>query len=105
MSVFGNSQKTTTRPVASGESGLTFARRMGATRKFAGIPCGRWSKWGILAFWVVVVAVAGPLAGKLNNAQKNDASQWLPKNAESTKVLNQAKAFVPSDVVPALVVY
>ena len=78
---------------------------MSRTRKFAGIPCGRWSKWGILAFWVVVVAVAGPLAGKLNSARKNDASQWLPKNAESTKVLNEAKAFVSSDVTPAVVVY
>jgi len=105
MSIFGNSQKTTTRPVANGESGLTFAGRMGATRKFAGLPCGHWSKWGILAFWIVVVAVAGPLAGKLNSAQKNDASQWLPKNAESTQVINLTKQFTSTDIVPAVVVY
>jgi len=78
---------------------------MSRTRKFAGLPCGRWSKWGILAFWIVVVAVAGPLAGKLNGAQKNDASQWLPKNAESTQVLNLTKQFVSSDTFPAVVVY
>jgi putative drug exporter of the RND superfamily len=78
---------------------------MSAGQRLARIPCGRWSKWGILAFWLVVVAVAGPLAGKLNSAQKNDASAWLPKNAESTQVVDLAKRFVPTDTFPAVVVY
>ena len=65
----------------------------------------RWSKWVVLAFWVVAFAVAGPLADKLNSAQKNDASAWLPKNAESTQVVDLAKRFVPSDTFPAVVVY
>jgi RND superfamily putative drug exporter len=52
-----------------------------------------------------VFAVASPLAGKLNSAQKNDASSWLPKNAESTRVVDLAKRFTPPDVFPALVVY
>jgi RND superfamily putative drug exporter len=52
-----------------------------------------------------VFAVAGPLAGKLNSAQQNDASAWLPNNAESTQVVELAKRFTPSDVFPALVVY
>src|SRR6266542_4873126 len=78
---------------------------MGAVQRIARIPCGRWSKWGVLAFWLVVVAVAGPLAGKLNSAQKNDASAWLPKNAESTQVVDLAKRFTPSDTFPAVVVY
>jgi RND superfamily putative drug exporter len=59
----------------------------------------------VLAFWVVVVAVAGPLAGKLNSAQKNDASSWLPHNAESTQVVDLARRFTPSDTFPAVVVY
>ncbi len=59
----------------------------------------------MLAFWFVVCAVALPLSGKLNSAQKNDASSWLPKNAESTQVVDLAKKFTPSDVFPALVVY
>jgi putative drug exporter of the RND superfamily len=59
----------------------------------------------VLAFWVVVVAVAGPLAGKLNSAQKNDASSWLPHNSESTQVIDLAKRFTPSDTFPAVVVY
>jgi RND superfamily putative drug exporter len=59
----------------------------------------------VLAFWIAVLVVAQPLAGKLNSAQKNDASSWLPKNAESTQVVDLAKRFTPSDVFPAVVVY
>jgi putative drug exporter of the RND superfamily len=78
---------------------------MSGARRIAALPCGRWSKWVVLGFWVVVFAVAGPLAGKLNSAQQNDASAWLPNNAESTQVVELAKRFSPSDVFPALVVY
>jgi RND superfamily putative drug exporter len=59
----------------------------------------------VLGFWIAVFAVAGPLAGKLNSAQQNDSSAWLPKNAESTQVVELAKRFTPSDIFPALVVY
>jgi putative drug exporter of the RND superfamily len=76
-----------------------------ATRGIAGLVCGRWSKWAVLALWIAVVAVAGPLAGKLNGAQQNDASAWLPKDAESTRVIELAKRFTPSDTLPAVVVY
>ncbi|HTE69137.1 MAG TPA: MMPL family transporter, partial [Actinomycetes bacterium] len=76
-----------------------------ATRRIAGLVCGRWTKWTVLALWIAVVAVAGPLAGKLNGAQQNDSSAWLPNNAESTQVVDLAARFTPSDVFPALVVY
>jgi RND superfamily putative drug exporter len=78
---------------------------MSGTRRIASLTCGRWTKWAVLAFWIVVVVVAWPLAGKLNSAQKNDASAWLPKNAESTQVVDLSKKFTPSDTFPAVVVY
>ena len=78
---------------------------MSWARRIAGLPCGRWSKWVVLVFWIAVFAVAGPLAGKLNSAQQNDSSAWLPHNAESTQVVELAKRFSPSDIFPALVVY
>jgi putative drug exporter of the RND superfamily len=78
---------------------------MNAARRIAALPSGRWSKWVVLGFWIVVFAVAGPLSAKLNSAQQNDSSAWLPNNAESTQVVELAKRFVPSDVFPALVVY
>jgi len=59
----------------------------------------------VLLFWIVVVAAAWAPAQKLNSAQQNDASAWLPNNAESTQVVDLAERFTPSDVFPALVVY
>jgi RND superfamily putative drug exporter len=60
----------------------------------------------VLLFWAAVFFFfAGPLAAKLNSAQQNDSSAWLPKNAESTQVVELAKQFTPSDIFPALVVY
>ena len=70
-----------------------------------GVPAGRRTKWLVLVFWLVVVAVAGPLSGKLTGAEKNDASAWLPPKAESTQVLNLRSHFVSPNVYPAVVVY
>ncbi|HSO54533.1 MAG TPA: MMPL family transporter, partial [Actinomycetes bacterium] len=74
-------------------------------RRIAGLPSGRRTKWVVLLFWIAVLAVAGPLSAKLNSAQENDSSAWLPNNAESTQVVELAERFAPSDVFPALVVY
>jgi putative drug exporter of the RND superfamily len=78
---------------------------MSGVRRIASLPSGRRTKWVVLAFWIALFAVAGPLAGKLNSAQQNDSSAWLPHNAESTQVVELAKQFSPSDIFPALVVY
>jgi RND superfamily putative drug exporter len=66
---------------------------------------GRKTKYLVVLFWLVVVAVAGPLAGKLTGAQKNDAKSWLPGNAESTKVLDQQSAFQSPNTLSAVIVY
>jgi len=58
-----------------------------------------------VAIWVIVVAVAGPLGGKLNGAEKNDAKAWLPAAAESTKVLDLQARFQSPNIFPAVVVY
>jgi len=47
-------------------------------RRLAEIPGGSWTKWLVMGFWVVVVAVVFPLSAKLTHAEKNDASAWLP---------------------------
>ncbi len=78
---------------------------MERARRITALSCGRWSKWFVLVFWIAVFAVAWSFAGKLDSAQKNDASSWLPKNAESTQVVELAKRFTPSDTFPAVVVY
>jgi putative drug exporter of the RND superfamily len=67
--------------------------------------CGRRTKWVIVAFWLLVVVALGSLAGKLQGAEKNDASSYLPGSAESTQELNEQAAFQSKNYNPALVVY
>jgi RND superfamily putative drug exporter len=78
---------------------------MSRLRKIAEIPAGSWTKWVVVGFWVVVLVITFPLAGKLMGAEKNDASQWVPAAAESTKVLNLQAHFQSPNIFPAVVVY
>jgi RND superfamily putative drug exporter len=78
---------------------------MNGVGKIAQFPCGRRTKWLVVAFWILVLVVAGPLAGKLTGAQKNDAVEWLPQSAESTKVFKLSEQFGTADEAPAVVVY
>jgi RND superfamily putative drug exporter len=74
-------------------------------RRFAEIPVGSWTKWVVVGFWVVAVAVAYPLSGKLTGAEKNDASAWLPASAESVKVLGVQSRLQPPNTYSGVVVY
>src|SRR5215469_11685102 len=78
---------------------------MSALRGLVRAPADRRIKWLVLVCWVVLVAVAGPLSGKLTGAEKNDSSAWLPPKAESTQVLNLRSHFVSPNVYPAIIVY
>ncbi len=69
------------------------------------IICGRRTKWVVVAFWLLVVVALGSLAGKLQGAEKNDASAYLPGSAESTQELNEQAIFQSKNYNPALVVY
>ncbi|HEY6889851.1 MAG TPA: MMPL family transporter [Solirubrobacter sp.] len=69
------------------------------------IPAGRTTKWIVL---VVVVLIYGGLAsqaGKLEGAQKNESSSWLPAAAESVKALDAVKRFPGGELAPAVIVY
>jgi len=70
----------------------------------AHLVCGRRAKWVVVAVWIVLLVALGPLARKLSGAEKNDAASWLPGSAESTKVLDLQKKFVPQSS-PAVVVF
>jgi putative drug exporter of the RND superfamily len=73
---------------------------MRAARRLAWLVCGRWTKWIVLALWVVILALALPLAGKLTGVEKNDNSAWLPGSAEATKVLDRQHTFQSQDTLP-----
>jgi RND superfamily putative drug exporter len=66
---------------------------------------GRRSKWAVLVFWLLMVVALGSLASKLTGAEQNDAKSWLPSNAESTKVIDEQKAFQSPNRFTAVVVY
>jgi RND superfamily putative drug exporter len=66
---------------------------------------GRRTKYLVLLFWVLLIAAAGPLAGKLSGVEKNDAKSWLPGKAESTVVLDEQKAFRSPNTIEAVVIY
>jgi putative drug exporter of the RND superfamily len=76
----------------------------GVSRLIAFI-CGRRTKWIVVAFWLLVVVALGSLAGKLQGAEKNDASAYLPSSAESTQELNEQSIFQSKNYNPTLVVY
>ncbi len=71
----------------------------------AGWVTHRYAKFAVVAFWLVVVALLGPLAGKLTGVQNNEAKSWLPAEAESTQVLDVASTFVSANTIPAVLVY
>ncbi|MGE5288684.1 MAG: MMPL family transporter [Micromonosporaceae bacterium] len=62
-------------------------------------------KYVVVVFWLAVIAVGGAMAGKLQSAEKNDASAWLPAKAESTQALNLQGKFMSRNIFPAVVVY
>ena len=74
-------------------------------RRLIAFICGRRTKWVVVAFWLLVVVALGSLAGKLQGAEKNDASSYLPGSAQSTQELNEQAAFQSKNYNPALVVY
>jgi putative drug exporter of the RND superfamily len=79
--------------------------RRGVGWRLAALPGGRRTKWAVLVFWLLVIALTGSLAGKLQGAERNDASAYLPASAQSTQELNAQNAFTVANLNPAVVVY
>jgi RND superfamily putative drug exporter len=88
-----------------GDPGAEQERTRSGGRRLIAFVCGRRSKYVVVAFWILVVAALGGLAGKLQGAEKNDASAYLPSSAESTQELNEQNLFQSKNLNPALVVY
>jgi len=74
-------------------------------RQIAGKLTGPVTKWIVLGFWIIAVMGLGSFAGKLTEVQNNEASSWLPGNAESTKALEKMKPFQDPNAIPTTVVY
>jgi RND superfamily putative drug exporter len=74
-------------------------------RQIAGKLTGRVTKWVVLGVWIIVFVAGGAFAGKLNGVLDNQASSWLPGNAESTKALDKTQAFQDQNDIQTALVY
>ncbi|WP_246384087.1 MMPL family transporter [Nocardioides stalactiti] len=74
-------------------------------RQIAGKLTGPVTKWIVLAAVVILTIGLGPLYPKLVDVQDNEASSWLPGDAESTEVLDELSGTVDPNDIPTLLVY
>lgn len=69
----------------------------------------RFTRWLIpvvlLVAWLLVGGGLGPYAGKLGEVATNDQTAFLPRSAESTRVVEAQKAFRQDESLPAVVVW
>jgi putative drug exporter of the RND superfamily len=71
-------------------------------------PAGRRAKWIVFAVWFIAIFLAaGPanLPGKFEDAESNEATSYLPGEAESTKALNATESLQKGEIAPAVIVY
>lgn len=61
--------------------------------------------WAVLALWLAVLALAGPLAGRLADVQQNRAVDYLPAGADSTQVAKVQELLPGGEATELLVVY
>lgn len=59
----------------------------------------------VLVVWLAVGGGLGPYAGKLGEVATNDQAAFLPRSAESTRVLQAQQAFRQEETLPVLVVW
>jgi RND superfamily putative drug exporter len=71
------------------------------------VPAGRTAKFVIVAVWVVAMVVSGAanLPGKYSDAENNESTTFLPRNAESTKVLAITDQLQGGEQAPIVIVY
>ena len=66
---------------------------------------GQRSKWITMALWIIVLAVAFPLASTMDSVQSDEATDRLPADAEATRVIEIADGIPGTEADEVLVVY
>ncbi|MET7389100.1 MMPL family transporter [Streptomyces sp. NPDC005529] len=59
----------------------------------------------LLVAWLGIGGTLGPYAGRLGEVATNDQAAFLPRSAESTKVVTEQRAFQQDETLPAIVVW
>ena len=73
--------------------------------RFFEFPAGRRAKWLVLVVMVLLGGIGGSQAGKLEQAQKNEPSSFLPGDSQSVAALEEAKRFPSGELTPAVAVF
>ncbi|HST68439.1 MAG TPA: MMPL family transporter [Solirubrobacterales bacterium] len=70
-------------------------------------PAGRRSKWVVFALWFLAIFIASgvDLPGKFEEAENNEATSYLPGDAESTKALAKTEALQKGEIAPTVIVF
>lgn len=70
-------------------------------------PAGRRSKWVVFAAWFLAIFIASSanLPGKFEDAESNEATSYLPGDAESTAALSATESLQKGELAPAVIVY
>jgi RND superfamily putative drug exporter len=68
---------------------------------------GRRAKWIVFGVWMAVFlgATAGKLPEKFENAESNEATSYLPGEAESTAALKATESLQAGEIAPAVIIY
>ena len=74
-------------------------------RRILEFPAGRRAKWLVLVVMLLVGGALGAQGSKLEQAQKNEPSSFLPGSSESVRALELEKKFKSGTVTPAVVVF
>jgi RND superfamily putative drug exporter len=75
---------------------------------FFTFPAGRRAKWIVFAVWFVAIFIAaGPanLPAKFEDAESNEATSYLPGDAESTKALDATESLQKGEIAPAVIIF
>ncbi|MFD5304326.1 MMPL family transporter [Streptomyces rochei] len=59
----------------------------------------------LLLVWLGIGGTLGPYAGKLGEVATNDQAAFLPRSAESTRVVDAQRAFQQDETLPVIVVW
>ncbi|EFL26200.1 LOW QUALITY PROTEIN: MMPL family integral membrane protein, partial [Streptomyces himastatinicus ATCC 53653] len=66
---------------------------------------GRRLPWAAIAAWILVLLVAVPFAGKLNDVKRDTAVDYLPAGADSTQVARLQEKLPGGDTTDLVLVY
>jgi RND superfamily putative drug exporter len=68
---------------------------------------GRRSKWVVFAIWfaAIFIAFGVNLPGKFEDAESNEATSYMPGDAESTHALDATESLQDGELAPAVIAY